>query len=95
MGTLPRAEHSDLAGRIKHARKIREISAASLSLAAGLNRAHVSVLESRPGQRVWPETAEALAKVLGCDAAWLLWGLGRAPSPLPKTRIKRAKKVAA
>lgn len=80
------------AARIKQARKIREISAAQLSLDAGLSRAHVSVIESRPGHRVWVKTAEALAKVLGCDPAWLLFGQGKGPV---KTRIKRAKKVAA
>lgn len=82
------------AQRIKKARKIREISAARLSLDAGLARAHVSVIESRPGRRVWPETVEALAKVLGCDAAWLLFGHGRGPVKASATRVKRAKKVA-
>lgn len=83
------------ADRVKQARKIREISAARLSLDAGLARAHVSVIESRPGRRVWPETAEALAKVLGCDASWLLFGHGRAPTPVKApTRIKRARKAA-
>jgi transcriptional regulator with XRE-family HTH domain len=80
------------AERVKQARKIREISAARLSLDAGLARAHVSVIESRPGRRVWPETAEALARVLCCDASWLLFGHGRAP--VKATRIKRARKAA-
>ena len=79
-----------IAARIKRARAVRGFSARELSRRAGLNPGHVAVLESRANGRIWPQTVTAIAKALGVDSAWLLFGKGNPPEPLPATRAKRA-----
>lgn len=79
-----------IAARIKQARAVRGFSARELSRRAGLNPGHVAVLESRANGRIWPQTVTAIAKALGVDSAWLLFGKGNPPAPLPATRAKRA-----
>lgn len=87
----PKTKSADtIAARIKQARAIRGFSARELSRRAGLNVGHVAVLESRANGRIWPQTVTAIAKALGVDSAWLLFGKGDPPAPVPATRAKRA-----
>lgn len=68
--------------RLRKARKSRDLTAATLSLAAGIGRGSVALMES--GERL-PRTStiERLAAVLGVSPGWLAFGLddGDVPGP--------------
>lgn len=68
--------------RLRKARKSRDLTAAALSLAAGIGRGSVALMES--GERLpRTSTVERLAAVLKVSPAWLAFGLddGDVPDP--------------
>ncbi len=61
----------------------------SLSKLAGLNPSHVRLLENSTGDRIGRRTAEALARVLGVELAWLMLGIGPCVAAAPHLNPER------
>jgi transcriptional regulator with XRE-family HTH domain len=69
-----------LAARLKMARKLKGFTKSGLDARAGLTRGHTRQIEA--GLKPNPEagTASKLARALEIDLAWLIDGVGSAPS---------------
>lgn len=67
--------------RLKGVRALAHpLSARELSLLAGLGHSHVATIEAGDRVNISPETVTKLARVLGCDEGWLMFGSGDPPS---------------
>lgn len=77
--TTPSPPLDSFRARLRYARTLRGYSGAELAGLAGLSKTHVSVLETRPGNRVTLLTTKALAAALKVDHGWLVFGAGTPP----------------
>jgi len=81
------AKKSTYASRLQRARRSLGLGARELARRAKLSEGHVWVLEHRDGAGS-AQTTEKLAKALGVEASWLMFGTGTDPVVL--RRIEEA-----
>ncbi len=76
--------------RLRRLRLAKKLGSRELARVAGLSEQHVSAIELRSNLRVWPDPIEKLAKVLGCEPQWLLFGTGTAPDVLGASKERKS-----